>query len=246
MRNDTLALRWPTSGIEIPFYRSASSTGRQAGQFDGGGLRCAPRQIGQYCRRLYRGRLRLLGHQNSIRKRLPLAVVPDGADEKSREEIIGVLQLINAKPPVDRRGRALFGLPISSLPKRCPQAAIALTNRLLINHLETLFESFISLINAAITTNPPIPGDIASGCRADHDACRASTIAGSAAQGFHHDDATATNSRSPACCTIAKGDNPGALVDSDQAADPVRPYRTRRHALRGDQARCGTRGIACR
>ena len=35
------------------------------------------------------------------------------------------------------------------------QAAIALTNRLLINHLENLFESFINLINAAIDDKSP-------------------------------------------------------------------------------------------
>ena len=38
------------------------------------------------------------------------------------------------------------------------QAAIALTNRLLINHLENLFESFISLINAAIDDKSPYTG----------------------------------------------------------------------------------------
>ena len=38
------------------------------------------------------------------------------------------------------------------------QAAIALTNRLLINHLEELFESFIRLINAAIDDKSPYTG----------------------------------------------------------------------------------------
>ncbi len=38
------------------------------------------------------------------------------------------------------------------------QAAIALTNRLLISHLENLFESFINLINAAIDDKSPYTG----------------------------------------------------------------------------------------
>src|SRR6478736_1706827 len=65
-------------------------------------------------------------------------------------EIIGVLQLINAQDP--NTGEIV---PFSSSDQRlaeslASQAAVALTNRLLINQLETLFESFISLINGAI------------------------------------------------------------------------------------------------
>jgi HD-GYP domain-containing protein (c-di-GMP phosphodiesterase class II) len=65
-------------------------------------------------------------------------------------EIIGVLQLINAK---DRLTQAVR--PFSEADRRfaeslASQAAIALTNRLLINHLENLFEAFIKVINAAI------------------------------------------------------------------------------------------------
>ncbi len=70
-------------------------------------------------------------------------------------EIIGVLQLLNAK---DRAGGAVR--PFSSADQQlaeslASQAAIALTNRLLINHLENLFESFINLINAAIDDKSP-------------------------------------------------------------------------------------------
>ncbi len=73
-------------------------------------------------------------------------------------EIIGVLQLINAK---DRASGAVR--PFSDADQRlaeslASQAAIALTNRLLINHLENLFESFISLINAAIDDKSPYTG----------------------------------------------------------------------------------------
>ena len=73
-------------------------------------------------------------------------------------EIIGVLQLLNAK---DRATGAVT--PFSSEDQQlaeslASQAAIALTNRLLINHLENLFESFINLINAAIDDKSPYTG----------------------------------------------------------------------------------------
>ncbi|MCC7484460.1 MAG: GAF domain-containing protein [Burkholderiales bacterium] len=73
-------------------------------------------------------------------------------------EIIGVLQLINAK---DRESAAV--VPFSETDQHlaeslASQAAIALTNRLLITHLEDLFESFISLINAAIDDKSPYTG----------------------------------------------------------------------------------------
>jgi HD-GYP domain-containing protein (c-di-GMP phosphodiesterase class II) len=70
-------------------------------------------------------------------------------------EIIGVLQLINCK---DRATDAVQ--PFSPADQRlaaslASQAAIALTNRLLIDHLENLFESFIKVINAAIDDKSP-------------------------------------------------------------------------------------------
>jgi HD-GYP domain-containing protein (c-di-GMP phosphodiesterase class II) len=70
-------------------------------------------------------------------------------------EIIGVLQLLNAK---DRTSGAVspFSKEDQQLAESlASQAAIALTNRLLINHLENLFESFINLINAAIDDKSP-------------------------------------------------------------------------------------------
>jgi len=73
-------------------------------------------------------------------------------------EIIGVLQLINAK-------HAETGeiIPFSHADQRlteslASQAAIALTNRILINQLEELFESFIRLINIAIDEKSPYTG----------------------------------------------------------------------------------------
>src|SRR5215218_2015192 len=73
-------------------------------------------------------------------------------------EIIGVLQLLNAK---DRATDAVcpFSTEDQQLAESlASQAAIALTNRLLINHLENLFESFIKVINAAIDDKSPYTG----------------------------------------------------------------------------------------
>ncbi len=74
------------------------------------------------------------------------------------DEVIGVLQLINAK---DRKSGAT--VPFSEADRRlaeslASQAAVALTNRQLINQLEGLFESFINLINAAIDDKSPYTG----------------------------------------------------------------------------------------
>ncbi len=73
-------------------------------------------------------------------------------------EIIGVLQLINAQHPDSG-----VVVPFSDADQRlveslASQAAIALTNRLLITQLEELFESFINLINLAIDEKSPYTG----------------------------------------------------------------------------------------
>jgi HD-GYP domain-containing protein (c-di-GMP phosphodiesterase class II) len=73
-------------------------------------------------------------------------------------EVIGVLQLINAQ---DQENGAI--IPFSSddqqlLESLASQAAIALTNRHLIDQLEKLFESFIQLINTAIDDKSPYTG----------------------------------------------------------------------------------------
>jgi HD-GYP domain-containing protein (c-di-GMP phosphodiesterase class II) len=73
-------------------------------------------------------------------------------------EIIGVLQLINAQDPGS--GKIL---PFSASDQRlaeslASQAAVAITNRMLINQLEQLFESFINLINSAIDEKSPYTG----------------------------------------------------------------------------------------
>jgi HD-GYP domain-containing protein (c-di-GMP phosphodiesterase class II) len=75
-----------------------------------------------------------------------------------QDEIIGVLQLINAQ---DRLTGDI--VPFSDTDQRlaeslASQAAVALTNRLLIVQLETLFESFVGLLNKAIDEKSPYTG----------------------------------------------------------------------------------------
>ncbi len=70
-------------------------------------------------------------------------------------EIIGVLQLLNAKDRANGAVCAFSSEDQQLAESLASQAAIALTNRLLINHLENLFESFINLINAAIDDKSP-------------------------------------------------------------------------------------------
>jgi HD-GYP domain-containing protein (c-di-GMP phosphodiesterase class II) len=73
-------------------------------------------------------------------------------------EIIGVLQLINCKDTVTGEVVPFSETDQHLAESLASQAAIALTNRLLINHLENLFESFITLINAAIDDKSPYTG----------------------------------------------------------------------------------------
>jgi len=74
------------------------------------------------------------------------------------DEIIGVLQLLNATDPYT--GSVIeFSIEDQQLAESlASQAAITLTNRLLINHLEHLFESFIQVINKAIDDKSPHTG----------------------------------------------------------------------------------------
>jgi HD-GYP domain-containing protein (c-di-GMP phosphodiesterase class II) len=73
-------------------------------------------------------------------------------------EIIGVLQLLNSKDPATGEVVAFSDADQHLAESLSSQAAIALTNRLLINHLENLFESFIGLINTAIDDKSPYTG----------------------------------------------------------------------------------------
>ncbi len=72
-------------------------------------------------------------------------------------EIIGVLQLLNAQ--TDAKEVVPFTLEDQRLAESlASQAAIALTNRMLIGQLEMLFESLIQLINTAIDEKSPYTG----------------------------------------------------------------------------------------
>jgi HD-GYP domain-containing protein (c-di-GMP phosphodiesterase class II) len=73
-------------------------------------------------------------------------------------EIIGVLQLINCKDPASGDVVSFSDADQHLAESLASQAAIALTNRLLINHLENLFESFVGLINTAIDDKSPYTG----------------------------------------------------------------------------------------
>jgi HD-GYP domain-containing protein (c-di-GMP phosphodiesterase class II) len=73
-------------------------------------------------------------------------------------EAIGVLQLINARDPRSGEIAAFSDSDQRLAESLASQAAIALTNRMLINQLEQLFESFINLINSAIDEKSPYTG----------------------------------------------------------------------------------------
>jgi HD-GYP domain-containing protein (c-di-GMP phosphodiesterase class II) len=73
-------------------------------------------------------------------------------------EIIGVLQLINAQDPVTHQVTPFSAADQSLAESLASQAAIALTNRLLITQLEELFEALINLINLAIDEKSPYTG----------------------------------------------------------------------------------------
>jgi len=73
-------------------------------------------------------------------------------------EAIGVLQLINAQDPHTGEIVAFSASDQRLAESLASQAAIALTNRILINQLESLFESFINLINTAIDEKSPYTG----------------------------------------------------------------------------------------
>jgi HD-GYP domain-containing protein (c-di-GMP phosphodiesterase class II) len=73
-------------------------------------------------------------------------------------EIIGVLQLLNAQDPASGEVVAFSSSDQRLAESLASQAAIALTNRMLINQLEQLFESFINLINTAIDEKSPYTG----------------------------------------------------------------------------------------
>lgn len=72
--------------------------------------------------------------------------------------VIGVLQLINARDPGSDQVVSFSSADQSLVESLASQAAIALSNRLLLTQLEELFESFINLINMAIDEKSPYTG----------------------------------------------------------------------------------------
>jgi HD-GYP domain-containing protein (c-di-GMP phosphodiesterase class II) len=70
------------------------------------------------------------------------------------QEIIGVLQVINSQ---DASGKAVSFSDANTrlVESLASQAAVAITNRLLIEQLQTLFESLVNLINTAIDEKSP-------------------------------------------------------------------------------------------
>jgi len=73
-------------------------------------------------------------------------------------EVIGVLQLINAKNPDTNETRPFTDTDQRFIEALASQAAIALTNQQLITLLENLFESFVKLINIGIDEKSPHTG----------------------------------------------------------------------------------------
>lgn len=69
--------------------------------------------------------------------------------------VIAVLQLINAVDPATGVVGSFSQTDQSLAESLASQAAVALTNRLLIEQLEALFEAFIKVINIAIDTKSP-------------------------------------------------------------------------------------------
>lgn len=70
-------------------------------------------------------------------------------------EVLGVLQLINAMDSVTNEIIPFSQDSQKIVEALTSQATVAMTNRLLINHLESLFISFINLINKAIDDKSP-------------------------------------------------------------------------------------------
>lgn len=73
-------------------------------------------------------------------------------------EVIGVLQLINAVNPETGAVEEFTDADRRLAESLASQAAVALTNRMLVDQLEQLFESFITLINLAIDEKSPYTG----------------------------------------------------------------------------------------
>jgi len=74
------------------------------------------------------------------------------------DEIIGVIQLLNAQDPETKKITPFSKDEQMLVESFCSQAAVAITNRQLIQQLEDLFESFIQVIASAIDAKSPYTG----------------------------------------------------------------------------------------
>jgi HD-GYP domain-containing protein (c-di-GMP phosphodiesterase class II) len=161
VRNDSLAIAMGgTSGVPIPFppVNLFDNTGRPVHSMVAAYAvhhDCAVNIADAYTEKGFDfSGTKLFDEKTGYRSRSFLTI----PIKNHENEIIGVLQLINCKD------RASGGVkPFSEADQRlaaslASQAAIALTNRLLIDHLENLFESFIKVINAAIDDKSPYTG----------------------------------------------------------------------------------------
>jgi len=161
-------------------------------------------------------------------------------------EIIGVLQLINRMEP-GTEDIGPFGPSDQRLAESlASQAAIALTNRHLINQLEVLFRVVHRAHQCRDRRKIPVHGRALPARSGTHDDARGGRQRDprGAAAGFQDDrqGPLRAEDRGPAA-RLRQGDDSGARRgQGDQARDDLRPDQPRRHALRGAEARPGDRG----
>ncbi|MBI2296340.1 MAG: GAF domain-containing protein, partial [Betaproteobacteria bacterium] len=161
MRNDTLGLAMGgTSGVEIPFYPVYlyDQDGRPIRSMVAAYAVHHDKSVNIADAYTEEG-FDFTGTQNFDKKTgyrsRSFLTVP----MKNHEgEIIGVLQLINSKDRASGEVVTFSETDQHLSESLSSQAAIALTNRMLINQLEELFESFINLINTAIDDKSPYTG----------------------------------------------------------------------------------------
>jgi HD-GYP domain-containing protein (c-di-GMP phosphodiesterase class II) len=161
VRNDTLNIAMGgTSGVPIPFYPVSlydahgkpnhSMIAAYAVHYD-----CSVNVADAYAERGFDFTgTRRFDEKTGYRSKSFLAI----PIKNHEREVIGVLQLINAKDRATGAVRAFSEADQRLAESLASQAAIALTNRLLITHLENLFESFIKVINSAIDDKSPYTG----------------------------------------------------------------------------------------
>ncbi len=161
MRNDTLGIAMGgTSGVEIPFYpvKLYDDAGKP-NHFNVSAYAVHHDESVNIADAYTEAGFDFTGTKNFDKKTgyrsKSFLTIPMKNHES---EIIGVLQLINAKDRATGEVVSFSEVDQHMAESLASQAAIALTNRLLINHLENLFESLINLINSAIDDKSPYTG----------------------------------------------------------------------------------------